>query len=69
MLLAPENDELLGYPHPQGGHAVEAGVAARAHGDQPGTVIDARLAMMYMEPVGGSTGAALVAIALQNPFA
>ncbi len=45
---------------------MEAGVAACADCNQPVAVVDARLTMMDMEPVGRPTGAALVAIALQN---
>ncbi|HJT70770.1 MAG TPA: hypothetical protein VJ731_11255 [Terriglobales bacterium] len=64
MLLAPQGDEQLGYPDPEGSQAVEAGVAGGADGDQPVTVIDAGLTVMHMEPVGRAAGAAMVAVTL-----
>ena len=66
MLLDPEDDQQLRYPDPEGGQAVEAGVAAGADGNQPVAVVDARLTVMHMEPAGRPAGPALVAIAVQN---
>lgn len=64
MLLDPEGDEQLRYPDPERSQAMEAGVAAGTDGNQPSAVVDARLTMMHMETVGGTTGPALAAVAL-----
>ena len=66
MLLDPEGDEQLRYPDPEGGQAVEAGVAAGANRNQPVAVVDARFTVMHMKAVSRPAGPALVAVALQN---
>ena len=41
-------------------------MAARADGDQPVALVEARLTMMHMEPIGGAASAAVAAVAVQD---
>jgi hypothetical protein len=66
VLFAPEDNEEIWYPDPDGSQPVEAGVAAGTYGNQPVAVVDAGLTVMHMEPVGRAAGPALMVVALQN---
>jgi hypothetical protein len=68
VLLDPEGDEQLRDPPPDRRQAVKAGVGvpsgSGADGDQAGGVVHPRFAVMDVEPIPSSAGAAETAVAL-----
>jgi hypothetical protein len=69
VLLSPQGDERLRNPDPQGGQAVEAGVAGGADGNQKIALVDAGLTMMHVEAMPCPAGLAGAAVALENVVA
>jgi hypothetical protein len=66
VLFGPQLDQRLGYPDPQGAQAVEAGMAGGADGDEQFAPVDARAAVVDVEPVAGPAAPTGPAITLQN---
>jgi hypothetical protein len=62
MLLDPERHQQLRQPEAQRGQAMQAGVAAGADGDEQVALMDARFAVMHMQPVARAAGPATLAI-------
>ena len=62
MLLAPEREQGTGEPAPVHPKVMNAGVAGRAEGDQPGWGVNTGAAVMNGALVAGAAGAAAVAV-------